>query len=157
MKPKDLIVKSCLEDNLEDEKFVQTVEGALAELIPFKHDCESILEACRVRSDFKGIEFEHSGKISKSVEKLESNYTKRELSLALLHLSIELREKNESKSIKGYIKNLISNPLKADMPDDLKRLLGKLSEMSGESECDEECWKCPKHGKCDKESRKGID
>lgn len=157
MKPKDLIVKSCLEDNLEDEKFIQTIEGALAELTPFKHDCKSILEACGIRSSFEGIEFEHSGKLSKSVEKLESMYTKRELSLAVMHLSMELKGKDGSKSIKGYIKNLISNPLKADMPDDLKRLLGKLSEMSGESECDGECWKCPKHGKCDKESRKGID
>lgn len=157
MKPKDLIVKNCLEDSLEDEKFIQTIEGALAELTPFKHDCKSILEACGIRSSFEGIEFEHSGKLSKSVEKLESMYTKRELSLAVMHLSMELKGKDGSKSIKGYIKNLISNPLKADMPDDLKRLLGKLSEMSGESECDEECWKCPKHGKCDKESRKGID
>lgn len=157
MKPKDLIVKSCLEDTLEDEKFIQTIEGALAELTPFKHDCTSILESCGVRSDFKGIELEHSGKLSKSVEKLESMYTKRELSLAVLHLSMELKEKNVSKSIKGYIKNLISNPLEADMPDDLKTLLSKLSEMAGESKCDEECWKCPKHGKCDKESRKGID
>ena len=73
-----------LDETLDIPSMIKQLEKEIATLTPYNHDANNIAEACNTSTpSMAKIKVSSSGKLSKIIEQMEDQFTKRQLAIIL--------------------------------------------------------------------------
>ena len=129
------IAELLLDESKDLNQFIVDMEKAIAKLQPYKHELNSVLEACNISSIKEPDLMEIEGPKSSVVEKLEEIFTKRQLALMFFSVSEEHMKVGSKipEEFKERLKEVIKAKLMTEHGIDLS-LLDKLAQRDIASE-----------------------